>query len=65
VNFLQHTGLFLLLSFVIVVMGAFYTESSDGPAWRSIPKRYAVFVLSCAGVALVMLACESLFASVS
>jgi len=58
-----HALLFLLLSFPIVVMGAFYSEPEDGPALRSIPRRFGVFVLACGGVALVMLVLEALFVS--
>ena len=60
-----HILLFLLLSFPIVVMAAFYAEPEDGPALRLLPKRYAVFVGACASVALVMLVLEYFFASVS
>jgi hypothetical protein len=60
-----HAGLFCLLSLAIVVMGAFYSERDDRRALASVPRRYAVFLASCAGVALVMLALEHLFASVS
>ena len=64
ISFWMHALLFLLLSVPIVVMGAFYSEPEDGPALRSLPRRYGVFVLACAGVAAVMLVLESLFASV-
>ncbi len=59
-----HVLFFLALSFVIVVMGAFYTEAEDARAFRSIPKRYFVFVTTCAGIAAVMLVAQALFASV-
>ena len=59
-----HLLFFLALAVPIVVLGAFYTESRDGPALRSIPRRYAVFVLACAAVAAIMLVFEHLFASV-
>jgi len=59
-----HIGYFLALSFVIVLFGAFYAEPEDGPALRSLPRRYLVFVLACAAVAAVLLAVEALFASV-
>jgi len=59
-----HLVLFLVLSFGICVMGAFYTEPDDGPALRSLPRRYLTFVGACGAVALVMLIAESLFASV-
>ena len=61
-GFASHVLLFLLLSLPIVVLGAFYSEPEDGPALRSLPRRYLVFVLSCAAVAVVMLVCEYSFA---
>jgi len=59
-----HVLLFLLLSVPIVVMGAFFSEPEDGPALRSVPKRYAVFVFACGVVAAIMLILEALFVSV-
>ena len=59
-----HVLFFLALSAVIVVMGTFYGEPEDGPAFRAMPRRYVVFCASCAAVAGVMLLCERLFASV-
>jgi len=59
-----HLVLFLILSLGICVMGAFYTEPDDGPALRSLPRRYLTFVGACGAVAVVMLVCESIFASV-
>jgi hypothetical protein len=58
-----HVGLFLVLSLAIVVMSAFYSEAEDGPALRSVPRRYGVFVAACAVVAGVMLALEYAFVS--
>lgn len=63
-NLAAHLGFFLLLSLAIVVMSAFYSEAEDGPALRSVPKRYGVFVAACAIVAAVMLVLEQLFVSV-
>lgn len=59
-----HVLLFLLLSVPIVVMGAFFSEPEDGPALRSVPKRYAVFVFACGVVAAIMLILEAVFVSV-
>ncbi len=56
-----HLLLFLAVSVAIVVMGAFYTHPYDGPALRSVPRRYTVFVLSCGAVAAVMLLLQKLF----
>jgi hypothetical protein len=64
VNLGAHIAFFLVLSFAIVILSAFYSEVEDGPALRSVPKRYAVFVGACAVVAGVMLLLEYLFASV-
>jgi hypothetical protein len=58
-----HILFFLAVSVPIVVMGAFFSESRDGPALRSVPRRYAIFVLSCAAVAGLMLFAEFFFAS--
>lgn len=63
-NMGAHVGFFLVLSLAIVVLSAFYSEVEDGPALRSVPKRYAVFVGACGVVAAVMLVLEYLFASV-
>ena len=59
---LIHLLLFCLLSGAIVMMGSFYSEPEDGPAFRAMPRRYMVFLASCAAVVVVMLACEYLFA---
>ena len=59
-----HILLFVVLSGAIVVMGTFYSEPEDGPAFRAMPRRLAVFLVSCAAVAAVMLVCEHLFAAV-
>ena len=60
----QHVLFFLVLSLAIVVMSAFYSEPEDAPALRSVPRRYGVFVLACAVIAIVMLLLERIFASV-
>ena len=60
-----HLGLFLLLAIPIVVLGAFYSEQNDRAAFAAVPKRLAVFVISCALLTIVMLFCEHTFASVS
>jgi hypothetical protein len=60
-----HVVFFLALSLAIVLMSAFYSEPADGPALRSVPRRYAVFVGACSAVAAVMLVLEALFASVA
>lgn len=64
-SLVQHVLYFLVLSFAIVVMSAFYSEPDDGPALHSIPRRYVVFVAACGLVAGIMLLLERLFASVS
>ena len=58
---IEHVVLFLAISVPIVVLGAFFSEPEDGPALRSVPRRYAVFVGACAVVALVMLGLEWVF----
>jgi len=63
-NLLSHVLFFLLLSLVIVVMSAFYSEPEDAAALSSVPRRYLVFVTACGVVAAVMLGLEYVFASV-
>ncbi|MEX1025947.1 MAG: hypothetical protein WD226_12810 [Planctomycetota bacterium] len=63
-NLAAHLFFFLVLAFAIVLMSAFYAEADDNAAWKSVPKRYAVFVLSCAGITVVMLTSQWLFAGV-
>lgn len=62
-NLAFHLAFFLLLALAIVVLSAFYSEAEDGPALRSVPRRFAVFVGACAAVAVVMLVLETLFTS--
>lgn len=64
-NLAAHIGFFLVLSLAIVALSAFYADAEDGPALRSVPRRYGVFVGACALVALVMLALEYVFVSVA
>ncbi len=59
-----HVLLFLAVSVAIVVMSAFYADARDGAALRGVPRRLSVFLVSCGIVAVVMLVCEALFASV-
>lgn len=63
-NIVFHVGFFLVLAFAIVLMGAFYSEADDAVAWKSFPRRFLVFLLSCAGITVVMLICQTLFAGV-
>jgi len=58
---IQHLIFFLALSVPIVVIGAFYSEPEDAPAFHSMPRRYFVFVGACGLVAGVMLVLEWLF----
>jgi hypothetical protein len=59
-----HLAFFLVLSLAIVILSAFYSEAEDGPALRSVPRRYLVFIGACAIVAGVMLVLEQLFIAV-
>jgi hypothetical protein len=61
-DLLVHTLLFLALAVPIVVMSSFYSEGEDEPAFRGMPRRYAVFVGSCALVAGILLLVERIFA---
>ena len=62
-GFIEHVFFFLFLAVPIVVLGSFYSDPEDGPAFRSLPRRYLVFVGACAVVALVMLGLGALFVS--
>ena len=59
-----HLALFAVITFVIVTLGAFYTEAEDGKALRSLPRRFVVFVIGCGIVTAIMLICEHTFARV-
>ena len=59
-----HVLLFLALLFAIVVMSSFYADPDDAKAFKTIPRRYLAYVLSCGVVAVVMLVVEHLFAGV-
>ena len=60
-----HIALFAAISLVIVALGAFYSESTDAGALKSIPRRFAAFLLGCAVLAAIMLLLEHTLASVS
>ena len=60
---LAHVGLFAAVSFAIVVMGAFYGERDDARALAGLPRRFLVFLVTCAGIAVAMLVVEWLFVS--
>lgn len=59
-----HVLFFLILALAITILSAFYSEADDGPALRSVPRRYVVFIGACAIVAGVMLVLERLFVAV-
>ena len=59
-----HLVLFAIVSFVIVTIGAFYSERDDAAAFKSLPRRYTMFVIGCAVLTAVMLLCEHTLASV-
>jgi len=59
-----HLALFVLISAVIVLMSAFFSESSDGAALRALPKRLIVFIAGCGVLTAIMLLFEHTFAAV-
>ena len=59
-----HLALFLVVSFAIVLMGSFYADAHDRAALSALPRRLATFLLGCAVLAAILLACEFLFARV-
>ena len=58
-----HLGLLVLISLAIVTLGAFFNHREDGDAVKDLPKRYAVFLIGCAIVALIMFVIEHTGAS--
>ncbi len=58
-----HLGLLTLISLVIVTLGAFFNHQGDDEALKDLPKRYMVFLVGCAIVAVVMLVIENTGAS--
>jgi len=56
-----HVFFALVLSTVIVVMGAMYGEPDDGEVWRGMLLRWSVFVGSLVAVAVVMVLFQVLF----
>ena len=61
---LLHVVLFLIASLAIVGLGSCYADAEDGPALRSFPRRYLMFVAGCAVLALIMIVLEQTVASV-
>jgi len=59
-----HLLLFAILSAVIVLMSAFFSEPEDGPALRSFPKRLLVYFLGSAFLMGILLLFEHTLASV-
>lgn len=62
---LTHILLFLLISAVIVMMSAFFSEAEDAPALKSFPKRFVYFLIGCAVLTGLMLVAEMTLASVN
>jgi hypothetical protein len=60
-----HLALFLALSAVIVLMSAFFSESSDRAALKSFPRRLFVFIVGCGILTGVLLFFEHTLASVA
>lgn len=60
-----HGALFALIGLGIVAMAAFYSESEDAKAFRSLPRRFGYFVLGCGILALLLIVAEKTVASVS
>jgi hypothetical protein len=60
-----HVALFFLISLAIAAMSAVYAEADDRAALKSLPRRFTTFVVGCAVLTAIMLACEHLFASVA
>ena len=57
----EALGWFLLAAVPIVVLTACVTHADDRIVAREFPRRYAVFVVSCALLAAAVWACGALF----
>ncbi len=64
-DIITHLLLFALISAVIVMMSAFFSEPDDGAALASFPKRFVYFVLGCGVLTGLMLIAEATLASAS
>ena len=63
-DLLLHVALFLVVSFAIVLLGSFYADAHDRAALGALPRRLTTFLLGCAVLAAILLACEYFFARV-
>ena len=63
-DLVTHLLLFLLISTVIVMMSAFFSEREDGAALRSFPRRFLYFLAGCGLLTGLMLLTEATMASV-
>ena len=62
---LIHLLLFVTLSAVIVLMGAFYGEPDDSKALHGFGRRLIVFLIGCAVLAGIIILAEHTVASVA
>ena len=60
---IQHFLLFLGAAVPIVVVGSLVANADDETALKQLPRRLAVFVVSCAVLLGALLVAESAFAS--
>lgn len=60
---IQHFLLFLGAAVPIVVVGSLVANADDETALKQMPRRLAVFVVSCAVLLGALLVAESTFAS--
>lgn len=63
-DLLLHLALFAAIGAGIVALAAFYAEPDDAKALRGLPRRFAVFVLGCGVLALLLVVAEHTVASV-
>jgi len=60
---IQHFLLFLGAALPIVVVGSLVSNADDETALKQLPRRLAVFTISCALLLGALVAAESTFAS--
>ncbi|MCY2960399.1 MAG: hypothetical protein NTY35_09560 [Planctomycetota bacterium] len=63
-DLLLHLVLFVVIGAGIVALAAFYSEPDDAKALRVLPRRFGVFALGCAILAVLLIVAEHTVASV-
>lgn len=65
IDLTTHILLFALVSLAIVMLSSFFSEAEDGPALRTLPRRFAYFFVGVGVLTGLMLLAEHTLASVN